>query len=86
MTKELQHAMAQYEEARIVYRKAVLGSLQGANGGDDIRAAIQAFQVARAELARHGGAPGRTVRTENEPAEPTRWSFARWLPRMLKAS
>lgn len=56
MTTELQHAMAQYEEARIAYRKAVLGSLNGDSNGDAIRDAIKRFQVARAELKRVGGA------------------------------
>ena len=56
MTTELQHAMAQYEEARIAYRKAVLGSLNGDSNGDAIRDAIKRFQVTRAELKRVGGA------------------------------
>jgi hypothetical protein len=81
MTVELQHAMAQYEEARIRYRHAVLASLNGESNGDAIRAAIQAFQVARAELARHDG------RASAPPPEPEReetgpWGFVR---RLLKA-
>jgi len=57
MTTELQHAMARYEEARIAYRKAVLGSLNGDSNGDAIREAIKRFQIARAELKRMGGLP-----------------------------
>jgi hypothetical protein len=80
MTVELQHAMAQYEEARIQYRKAVLASLNGDSNGDAIRQAIQAFQAARAELAAQGGTPAAAA----PKAEPARtaspaWSFVRRL-------
>lgn len=52
MTRELQRAMARYEEARFQYRKAVLASLSQASNGAAIRLAIRAFQDARAELKR----------------------------------
>jgi hypothetical protein len=85
MTRELQHAMAQYEEARIRYRQAVLASLNGGAGaasGEAIRQAIQQFQAARAELARHAPpaqpAPARAHRRESFP-----FKFVR---RLLQAS
>ena len=70
MTPELQHAMAQYEDARIQYKKAVLASLNGtsrlrslapspggsASNGEAIRQAIRQFQDASAELKRHRAA------------------------------
>jgi hypothetical protein len=87
MTRELQHAMAQYEEARIRYRQAVLASLNGeSSGGEAIREAIQVFQSARAELAKHGGTrPGDVpVRAERERAEESGpWGLVR---RLLHAS
>jgi hypothetical protein len=83
MTKELQHAMAQYEEARIRYRKAVLSSLNGEASGDAIREAIQLFQSARAELNRHGGAAAAAPKAEPARAESPAWSFVR---RLLQAS
>jgi ribosomal protein L12E/L44/L45/RPP1/RPP2 len=84
MTKELQHAMAEYEEARIRYRKAVLASLNGESNGDAIREAIQAFQAARAELAREGGAPVASApKAEPARAASPAWSFVR---RLLQAS
>jgi hypothetical protein len=87
MTRELQHAMAQYEEARIRYRQAVLASLNGeSSGGEAIREAIQAFQGARAELAKHGATrPGNVpVRAERERAEESgAWGLVR---RLLHAS
>ena len=52
MTTELQRAMAQYEEHRFQYRKAVLSALGGAANGDAIREAIQRFQRAHKELQR----------------------------------
>jgi len=57
MTTELQRAMARYEEARILYKKAVLGSLNGAANGDAIRQAIQEFQSARVAKAQPTGSP-----------------------------
>ena len=62
MTTELQRAMAQYEEARIQYKKAVLSSLNGKSRGDVIRESIVAFQRASAELRRLTG-PVRPVPT-----------------------
>lgn len=50
MTDELQRAMAEYEEARARYRKAVLASLDGASNGDVIRQSIRDFQRASARL------------------------------------
>jgi hypothetical protein len=81
MTVELQHAMAQYEEARARYRSAVLASLNGESNGDAIRAAIQSFQLARAELARHDGRATAAPAPVRE--EPGPWGFVR---RLLKAS
>jgi hypothetical protein len=52
MTRELQRAMARYEEARGNYRVAVLGSLVTRGRGAAIRAAIEEYQAARAELGR----------------------------------
>lgn len=52
MTRELQRAMARYEEARFEYRKAVLVSLDGVSNGQAIQQAIRAFQSASAELKR----------------------------------
>jgi hypothetical protein len=82
MTKELQHAMAEYEEARIRYRQAVLASLNGASNGEAIRSAIHAFQNARAELGRAGGTPiaaqpQRAAAPEQRSASP--WGFVRRL-------
>jgi hypothetical protein len=57
MTRELQRAMARYEEARFQYRKAVLASLNHASDGAAIRLAIRAFQDARAELKRFEAPP-----------------------------
>jgi hypothetical protein len=86
MTTELQRAMAQYEEARVAYKKAVLGSLNGASNGDAIRQAIQAFQRASAELKRLVGAPAPSARAQKPPGEAVPfpgWSLVR---RLLKAS
>lgn len=82
MTKQLQHAMAEYEEARIRYRQAVLASLNGASNGEAIRAAIQDFQRARAELATAGGTPvgaqpQRVARQARPASSP--WGFVRRL-------
>jgi hypothetical protein len=70
MTTELQRAMARYEEARGRYKKAVLASMQGGSGGDDIRRAIQEFQVANAELRRvtPTKAPPPPPRAEERPS------------------
>ena len=76
MTLELQHAKAQYEEARIRYRQAVRGSLAGASNGDAIREAIQAFQVARVELARLSTGP---APVPVAPESPSRWARVRRL-------
>jgi hypothetical protein len=83
MTRELQHAMAQYEEARIRYRHAVLASLDGESSGDAIRQAIQAFQAARAELARHDGRVTPAAPPQLQPEDSGAWGFVR---RLLKAS
>lgn len=84
MTTELQHAMAQYEEARVRYRKAVLASLNGESSGDAIRQAIQSFQAARVDLQEHGGTPTGTMVNPHRPREePGAWGFVR---RLLKAS
>lgn len=83
MTRELQQAMARYEEARIRYRQAVLASLRGgpgASSGDVIKEAIRALQVARAEVARLGPPPPPPAAPE--PPE----SLPRRLVRMLLAS
>jgi hypothetical protein len=78
MTRERQHAMAQYEEARIRYRQAVLGSLGGSANGDAIREAIRALQVARAELARLEPVPRAAVEVPARDTSP-RWSLFRRL-------
>ena len=84
MTTELKQAMVRYEEARIRYRTAVLDSLNGAGGGDAIRAAIREFQRASAELKRL------TPRPQPEPAEPVAETatFPGWtlVRRLLTAS
>lgn len=49
--------MARYEEARFLYRKAVLASLDGTSKGQAIRQAIRVFQSAKAELNRLEGPP-----------------------------
>src|SRR3990172_3576312 len=49
--------MARYEEARFLYRKAVLASLDGTSKGQAIRQAIRVFQSAKAELNRLPGPP-----------------------------
>ena len=83
MTSQLQHAMAQYEDARIQYKKAVLASLNGtsrlrslapspggsASNGEAIRQAIRQFQDASAELKRHRAAlPTLLPVPQNEPS------------------
>ena len=78
MTRELQHAMAQYEEARIRYRRAVLASLNGESNGDAIREAIRGFQAARAELARRGG-PAVVDQDETKREQSGPWGFVRRL-------
>lgn len=62
MTTELQRVMAQYEDARIRYKMAVLASLNGDSSGDAIREAIREFQRANAELKRVTGVPARPPR------------------------
>jgi len=83
MTTELQRAMARYEEARILYKKAVLGSLNGASNGDAIRQAIQEFQSASAELKRVTAAPSPGARSNRQDVV----SFPGWnlFRRFLKA-
>lgn len=74
--------MAQYEDSRIKYRQAVLASLNAAPGaapGEAIKEAIDAFQLARAELARHGYPPP-------PPPKPVAESLRRKLVRFLRAS
>ncbi len=84
MTTELQRAMARYEEARILYKKAVLGSLNGAANGDAIRRAIQEFQSASAELKRVTAAPSPRARSsrQDEAVSSPSWNLFR---RFLKA-
>jgi hypothetical protein len=77
MTRERQHAMAQYEEARIKYRQAVRASLAGSSDGDAIREAIRVLQAARAELARHEAPPPRPV--EPPAAGSLPWKLVRRL-------
>ena len=59
MTPELQRAMAEYERARLHYRKTVLGSLSGTASGEAIRQSIVEFRKASAELGWLTGSPGR---------------------------
>ena len=73
--------MAQYEEARLRYRCAVLASLNDGAKGEGIRQAIQAIQAARAEVARHGPPPPPIERVAEESGA---WAFVRRL--LLKAS
>lgn len=82
MTTELKRAMARYEEARIQYRKAVLASLDGASNGDAIRAAIQRFQAASADLRRLEAQAREEIQVQNEPASVLGWDLFR---RFLKA-
>jgi hypothetical protein len=67
MTTELQRVMARYEDARILYKKAVLSSLNGDSSGDAIRQAIRNFQEARSELRRVTGAPAHAPRPAASP-------------------
>jgi hypothetical protein len=86
MTTELQRAMAQYEEARIRYQKAVLASLDGGSSGEAIRQAIVAFQAASVRLKTlQGVAPAPRPRPQQE-AEVT--AFPGWalVRRLLQAS
>jgi hypothetical protein len=83
MTPELQRAMARYEEARFLYRKAVLSSLNGTSDGQGIRQAIRAFQSAKGELSRLEGSrnapevePGREPRAAVSALRPRLWGFA----------
>jgi hypothetical protein len=83
MTAELQRAMAQYEEARIRYKKAVLASLAGASNGGAIRRAIQDFQGANSALKRLTDAPPAMPSKPQDDSEPfPGWGFMR---RLLKA-
>ncbi len=76
MTPALQRAMAQYEEARIRYKKAVLASLNGSSNGDAIREAIRKVQGASAELKRHqASSPTLPLAPQNEPAASPNWGF-----------
>lgn len=88
MTTELQRAMARYEEARALYKKAVLASLNGASNGDAIRQAIQSFQKANADLKRLTAPPAPPAppalpqRERREAPEPFPvWGFMRRLLR-----
>ncbi len=83
MTPALQRAMAQYEEACIRYKKAVLASLNGSSNGDAIREAICKVQDASAELKRHQAAPTTLPPTpQNKPVASPSWGF---FMRLLKA-
>ena len=86
MTTELQRAMAQYEEARVEYKKAALASLNGASNGDAIREAIQRFQAASADLKRltATGAPPPTRARSSGGGEPTPFSGWSLVRRLLK--
>jgi hypothetical protein len=80
MTTELQRAMAQYEEARAQYRKAVLASLGGASNGGAIRRAIQDFQGASSALKRLSAAPPTAPSKTQDESEPfPGWGFMRRL-------
>jgi hypothetical protein len=92
MTTELQRAMAQYEEARIRYKKAVLASLNGESSGDAIRQSIVVFQKASAELRRLTGptrpaavigpvgeATVTRMRAQDEQSPFPGWAFVRRL-------
>ena len=84
MTTELQQAMVRYEEARIRYRTAVLDSLNGAGGGEAIRAAIREIQAASAELKRLQPRPAPPpAEPASEPISFPGWSLVR---RLLTAS
>jgi hypothetical protein len=52
MTADMRRAMARYEEARAMYQRAVLASLDGRSKGEAIRRAIVEFRVAQRELKR----------------------------------
>jgi hypothetical protein len=81
MTSELQRAMAQYEEARIQYQRAVLASLNGTSNGGTIRQAIHKVQAASAWLKRYQGtSPTPPPAPQNEPSPS--WGV---LVKLLKA-
>lgn len=86
MTTELQRAMAQYEEARVQYKKAVLASLNGASNGDAIRQAIQRFQAASVELKRLNAAGAPPAARSRKPASAEAGPFLGWtlVRRLLK--
>jgi hypothetical protein len=79
MTRELQQAMARYEESRAAYRVAVLSSLNGESNGEAIRLAIRSFQSARSELVRLGGLPAATPVKPPPREESAAWRLARRL-------
>ncbi len=80
MTPELLRAMARYEEARFLYRKAVLASLDGKSKGQAIRHAIRLLQSAKAELSRLEG-PRHGARTE--PRREPRSALSSLRPRLF---
>lgn len=81
MTPQLQRAMAQYEEARIQYKKAVLASLNGESDGEAIRRAVRNCQAASAWLKRYQAAsPTPPPVPQNEPI--ASWRF---VTNLLKA-
>ena len=96
MTSQLQHAMAQYEDARIQYKKAVLASLNdrsrlrsvapspgcSASNGDAIRQAICKFQDASAELRRCQATSPTPPTPQNAPVGSSSWGF---VMNLLKA-
>jgi hypothetical protein len=77
MTRELQQAMARYEETRAAYRVAVLSSLNGESSGEAIRLAIRSFQSARSELIRLGGLPAETPAKPPAKVESPAWRLVR---------
>ncbi len=82
MTSELQRAMAQYEEARAQYKKAVLASLNGKSNGETIRQAICKFQGASAELKRLQTTSPLPPTPQNKPVASPSWGF---LTKLLTA-
>ena len=82
MTTELQTVLARYEDARIEYKKAVLASLHGESGGEEIRRSIRAFQDASAALRRMTGRstpPPRVAVREAKPPTANGFAFFRRL-------
>jgi len=72
--------MARYEEARFLYRKAVLASLDGTSSGQAIRQAIRVFQSAKAELNRLDGPP---PDAKAEPRQGPRTAVSGLRPRLV---